>query len=94
VVGVDHKTVHNDLKATGENSPVLLPDRVIGKDGKSRPAKKPKPAPPPSVMAKGRRVVYSRTSDFLCAQTCAQGYRTGGAPLFWGEPLKRGAHGI
>jgi len=47
-LGVDPKTVRNDLnvaEATGENSPV---DRVTGKDGKSRPARmtrKPKAAP-------------------------------------------------
>jgi transposase-like protein len=41
-LGVDPKTVRNDLndaaEATGENSPV---DRVTGKDGKSRPARMP-----------------------------------------------------
>jgi DNA modification methylase/ParB-like chromosome segregation protein Spo0J len=42
VVGVDHKTAMNVVKSTGENSPVDdLPDRITGRDGKSRPATKP-----------------------------------------------------
>ena len=38
-VGVDPKTVRNDLGRTGDPSPV--PDRVTGLDGKSRPATRP-----------------------------------------------------
>jgi len=44
-VGVSHPTVLSDL-STGKNLPVEFPDRIIGKDGKSRPARRP------SVMAK------------------------------------------
>ena len=39
-LGVSHPTVLGDL-ATGKNLPVDLPDRIVGKDGKSRPAYKP-----------------------------------------------------
>lgn len=39
---VSARTVRRDL-ATGANAPVDLPSRIIGKDGKSRPARKPEP---------------------------------------------------
>ena len=42
-VGVDPKTVRNDL-GTGDHSPV--PDRIVGRDGKSRPAKRATPGGP------------------------------------------------
>lgn len=40
VTGTDHKTVQNDLAATGGNSPVQ-PDRIVGLDGKERPSTRP-----------------------------------------------------
>ncbi len=44
-LGVDPKTVHADVKAaTVENSTVQLPERVVSKDGKSRPATAPAPS--------------------------------------------------
>lgn len=49
-LGVGTMTVYNDLR-TVQNCTVDLPDRVISKDGKSRPATRPKPA----VFAKNER---------------------------------------
>jgi hypothetical protein len=48
-LGVDPKTVRNDLAQLGKNSPV--PDRVTGTDGKERPAVRPAPkrAEPPAA---------------------------------------------
>lgn len=44
-LGVDPKTAHADVKAaTVENSTVQLPERVVSKDGKSRPATAPAPS--------------------------------------------------
>jgi len=43
--GVDAKTVRNDLKSTGDNSPVV--DTVTSLDGRQRPATRPAPEPPP-----------------------------------------------
>ncbi len=44
-LGVDPKTVHADVKAaTVENSTVQLPERVVSKDGKERPATVPAPS--------------------------------------------------
>ncbi|HEY62933.1 MAG TPA: hypothetical protein G4O02_00010 [Caldilineae bacterium] len=64
VIGVGDATVRRDLAATASNDAVALPDRIIGKDGKNRPAKKPKPAPPPSVIAKDCREA-KRVSEAL-----------------------------
>lgn len=52
-LGVDHKTVVNDLKATGEDSPVEQPDTITGLDGKKRKARKD-PAPEPVKEQWGR----------------------------------------
>jgi len=44
---VDHLTVMTDVKkAGGEHSPPAQPDRIVGLDGKSYPAKRSKPAAP------------------------------------------------
>jgi hypothetical protein len=43
-VGVDPKTIRNDL-STGDRSPVDLPARITGLDGRSRPATRPTPTP-------------------------------------------------
>lgn len=40
-LGVDPMTARSDVHSTVENSTVELPERVSGKDGKSRPARKP-----------------------------------------------------
>lgn len=41
-VGTSHTQVQRDIEATGTDVPV--PDRIIGKDGKSRPARRPESA--------------------------------------------------
>ncbi|MHB1582986.1 MAG: DNA methyltransferase [Acidimicrobiales bacterium] len=51
VVGVDDKTVRNDLAGTAEKSAV--PERIVGKDGRSQPARRPSPAP--GLFVRGRR---------------------------------------
>jgi len=38
-LGVSQPTVHRDLEAT--DSPESVPDRIVGRDGKSRPARRP-----------------------------------------------------
>lgn len=45
-VGVSHPTVIDDLRSTGKDLPVDVPDRIVGRDGKSRPATRPVPPPP------------------------------------------------
>jgi len=45
VLRVDHKTVVNDARATGEISPVVPPTRVMGIDGRERPATRPQATP-------------------------------------------------
>ena len=44
-VGVDQKTVRNDLKASGEDK--SSPERVVGRDGRKHPSRRAKPAPRP-----------------------------------------------
>lgn len=46
-VGVSHPTVLADIEATGKSLPV--PERVVGLDGKSRPATRPKASPDPAL---------------------------------------------
>ncbi|NKT03083.1 hypothetical protein GS508_22480 [Rhodococcus hoagii] len=57
VIGADERTVRNDLKAssTAENS---APAKRLGKDGKSRPVKQPKPKDFSDLRAKNE---YGRT---------------------------------
>ena len=40
-VGVDHKTVANDLRRIGENSPPAPAATITGRDGKQYPARRP-----------------------------------------------------
>jgi hypothetical protein len=54
-VGVNEKTVRNDLKATADYSAVETPARTIGKDGKSRPATMPARGMPSPVFATSDR---------------------------------------
>lgn len=45
-LGTSHTQARNDVAtATGNDLPVEQPERVVGKDGRSRPAKRPEPAP-------------------------------------------------
>lgn len=56
-LGVDQKTVSNDLRSTEENSSVDQPERITSLDGRERPATRPStssgqslPAPTPSPI--------------------------------------------
>ena len=43
-VGVSHPTVIDDLRSTGNDLPVEVPDRIVGRDGRSRPSTRPRSA--------------------------------------------------
>lgn len=45
-LGVSQPTVHRDLEAT--DSPESVPDRIVGRDGKSRPSRRPPIVVPPN----------------------------------------------
>lgn len=49
-LGVDHKTVVNDLRSTGEISPVDVPATIIGLDGRTRTATPVRPTAPPEPI--------------------------------------------
>lgn len=61
VVGVDDKTVRNDL-ATADTSAV--PDRIVGRDGKSRPAHRP----PISEPAEDEETISSEELQSILAE--------------------------
>jgi len=67
---VDPMTVHNDL-ATVENSTVEFPDRIMGKDGKSRPAHRP------AVIAT-TKALFSQALDLLGKVDAPEGLATVG----------------
>lgn len=49
-LGVDHKTVVNDIRSTGEISPVDLPVTITGLDGRTRTATPTRPTAPPQPV--------------------------------------------
>jgi ParB-like chromosome segregation protein Spo0J len=69
MVGVNDKTVRNDLAATADFSAV--PERIVGKDGRSQPARKPKP--PPALFVTSKR-------DSERARAALQALPEGAAP--------------
>jgi len=73
VLGVDHKTVVNDLRSTGESSPVDLSTTVRSLDGRDRPASQPPrpvaeplpPAPPEPAVTAEQFVAQRDTGEVL-----------------------------
>lgn len=63
-LGVDHKTVVNDVRAPGENSPV--PESVTSLDGRQRPATQP-PRPALAAAEREQRIGFYRVHPFLAA---------------------------
>lgn len=70
-VGVDDKTVRNDLaKATAEGSAVEPPERTQGLDGKTRPSRRPEPEVDRSRCTSCKGPAF-HPIDGLCT-TCAE----------------------
>lgn len=72
-LGVDHVTVMHDVaKSTGEDSPVG-PSRIVGLDGRSRPAEREAPQLPHVAQATGDNEWYTPPEIIACVRSAMQG---------------------
>lgn len=84
-LGVDAKTIRNDLRPTGESSPVAQPEMVTSLDGRRRPASRsttpPAPAGPPREDVLAARVDDSALRLARWRRAFAQAISRAGEPL-------------
>lgn len=70
-VGVDKRTVQRDItRSTGAGAPVEVPDRVVGLDGKQRPATRPPATEQREVIEQLAAPAREAASKILEADVC------------------------